>query len=95
MLADRRDGKTYVVRNVCKSYDSASFVTQMQHNLKWAVRVERVNNKARYYDDYTVFSKQDPTNWNPRMMNNITGQCQAVTITEWLPTAGSLKYRSR
>ena len=51
--------------------------------------------EARYYNDYTVFAKEPPPVWNPRMMDLLSGQYQPVTITEWIPGATNPKGLNR
>ena len=82
MLADTKDGTVYTINNVCKSYDPATFAQAMNDKIDWQVRVDHINDRARYYNVLTVFSKNQPPEWNPRMYDTISGKFQPVTITE-------------
>ena len=95
MLADTQDGTVYIVRNVCKSYDAPACARAMNDKIDWQVRVEHINDRARYYNDITVFSKHHPPTWNPRMMDVVTGQYQPVTITEKQYGTGELRGINR
>ena len=78
----KTDGKLYVVRNVCKSYDALTSAKQLAEKIKWPVRVERISTKARYYKDITVCAQQPPPTWHPCMYDLMTGDYQPVAITE-------------
>ena len=65
MLADRRDGSTYIIKNVCKSYDAAAFAKTMHEQIGWPVRVDRIITKARYYNEMIVLFFAGATNLAP------------------------------
>ena len=48
MLAEKSEGKDYIIRNVCREVRPAQMAHHMKHALKWLVRVDRVASKANF-----------------------------------------------
>ena len=82
MLAEKSEGKDYIIRNVCKEVRPAQMAHHMKHALKWLVRVDRVDSKANFSNTFHVFAKEPPRLWGPLMMDHLTGTYQPVTISE-------------
>ena len=82
MLAEKSEGKDYVIRNVCKTVKPHQMAHHMKHAVKWNIRVDKMDTKSRYSKTFDVFSKEAPRLWSPMMMDQLTEDYQAVTISE-------------